>query len=208
MLWLLLPAAGLGTEQGDVSNEAQGRAQAGSFGAGRCWLLSQGWETVLGRCSRHGEGHNSLRGDEEGRHKAVGEIKGFGGSSTLQWGKAGWCHASWGTWAPRRAHRVPAHLVLLQLVLLQQLLQFLQLCPADVGACAALAEGLQKGLEGQLVGQELLYLCLWDGQGEWKEPPPSIQDSSSGPGIWEGMETLHGPGKEGTTAQGSWLTHL
>lgn len=164
LLRLLLPAAGRGAEHRDVSDEAQGRAQAGLFGAGRCWLLSQRRETVFGRCSRHGKGRHSLRGDEEGRHEAVGQIKGFGGYSALQGGKAGWCHASWGTWAPRRAHRVPAHLVLLRLVLLQQLLQFLQLCPADVGACAALAEGLQKGLEGQVLGQELLYLCLWDGQ--------------------------------------------
>lgn len=89
MLRLWLPLAGLGAEQGDVSNEAQGRARAGVFRAGRCWLLSQGWEMVLGRCSGHRKGHDSLRGDEEGGHKAVGEIKGFGGYSALQWGKAG-----------------------------------------------------------------------------------------------------------------------
>ena len=165
MSWPLLPAEGLGAEQGDVSNEAQGRAWAGDFGAGRCWLVSQGWEMVSGRCSRHGKGHNGLRGDEKGRHKAVGEIEGFGGYSTPQRGKAGWCWASQGTWAPRGARRVPAHLVLLQ-----QLLQFLQLRPANVGACAALAEGLQKGIEGQVLGQELLYLCLWEGQ--WDKIKP------------------------------------
>lgn len=121
--------------------------------------MSQGWEMVSARRSWHGKGHNSLRGDEKGRHKTVGEIEGFGGYSILKRGKAGWWWATQGTWAPHGAHRVPAHPVFLQ-----QLLQFLQLCPVDVGACAALAEGLQKGIKGQVLGQELLYLCLWDRQ--------------------------------------------
>ena len=119
--------------------------------------MSQGWETVSGRCSRDGKGHDGLRGDEKGGHKAVGEIEGFGGYSTPQRGKAGWRGACQGSWAPRGVHRVPACPVPLQ-----QLLQLLQLRPADVGACAALAEGLQEGIEGQVLGQEPLYLCLWD----------------------------------------------
>ena len=127
--------------------------------------MSQGWKMVSGRRSWHDKGHNSLRGDEKGRHKARGEIEGFGGYSAPQRGKAGWCWAGQGTWVPCGAHRVPAHLVLLQ-----QLLQFLQLHSADVGACAALAEGLQEGIEGQILSQELLYLCLWDGQWDSIKP--------------------------------------
>lgn len=155
----LLPVEGLRAEQGDVSNEVQGRARAGHFGGGRCWLVSQGWEVVSESCSRHGKRHNGLRGDEKGGHKAVGEIESFGDYNTPQWGKVGFCSASLGAWVPRGAHKDPAHLALLQ-----QLLQFLQLCPADMGACAALAEGFQKGLKGQILVQELLYLCLWDRQ--------------------------------------------
>lgn len=109
---------------------------------------------VSGRCSWHGKGHNGLRRDEKGGHKAIGEIEGFGGYSAPQRGEAGWCWAGLGTRAPRG---VPA-----RLVLLQQLPQFLQLRPADVGASTALAEGLQEGLERQVLGEELLYLCLWD----------------------------------------------
>lgn len=75
--------------------------------------MSQGWEAVSGRHSRHGEWHNGLRGDQKGGHKAIGKIKGFGGYSTAQWGKAGWCQASQGTWVPHGARRLPAHLVLL-----------------------------------------------------------------------------------------------
>lgn len=89
----------------------------------------------------------------------VAEMEVFGGCSARQRGKADWRWADLDTWAPHRACRVPVCPAFLQ-----QLLQFLQLHPADVRACATLAKGFQKGIKEQVLGQELLHLCLQDRQ--------------------------------------------